>query len=97
MFVDPIFKLSIPIPALPSLKFPPLAAAPRRRCARRVRDTANEAPATAATALLAAARSTPNAVTGDGEVDTAVYGTCCVPAGWSGVRGAGSPSTGSTW
>lgn len=90
VFVDPIFKLSIPIPALPSLKIPPLAtsAAPALRTVR-TRDTANRNPANAATAALAAATNTPNAVTGDGELDTTVYGHVLRPRRLVGVRGAG--------
>jgi hypothetical protein len=90
VFVDPIFKLSIPIPALPSLKIPPLASrpAPALRSVR-ARDTANRNPAGAATAILAAATNTPNAVSGDGEVDTAVYGHIMRPRRLIGVRGAG--------
>ena len=34
-FVDPLLKLSIPIPSLPSLKIPPLALAPTPRAAHR--------------------------------------------------------------
>jgi hypothetical protein len=90
VFVDPIFKMSIPIPALPSLKVPPLAVspAPALRTAK-VRDTANKGPATAATALLAAATNAPNAVTGDGEIDTAAYGHVLRPRRLVGVRGSG--------
>ncbi|MET1052880.1 MAG: hypothetical protein ABWX65_09605 [Mycetocola sp.] len=90
LFVDPIFKLSIPIPSLPSIKIPPLAtaAAPALRT-ERMRDTANRNAASAATALLAASTNTPNAVTGDGEVDTASYGHILKARGVVGVRGAG--------
>lgn len=90
VLVDPILKLSIPIPALPSLKIPPLAMspAPALRSAR-TRDTANRNPANADTAALAAATNTPNAVSGDGEVDTATYGHILRPRRLVGVRGAG--------
>lgn len=90
VFVDPIFKLSIPIPALPSLKVPPLATSPAPALrTERIRDTANRNAASAATTMLAAATNTPNAVTGDGEVDTAAYGHILRPRGLVGVRGAG--------
>ncbi|MGC5172566.1 hypothetical protein ACLQ2Q_18170 [Microbacterium sp. DT81.1] len=90
VFVDPIFKLSIPIPALPSLKFPPLAASPAPALRKeKIRDTANRNAASAAIAALAAASNTPNPVTGDGEVDTAAYGHILRPRGLVGVRGAG--------
>ncbi|MGB8020257.1 MAG: hypothetical protein WCF04_03425 [Candidatus Nanopelagicales bacterium] len=89
-FVDPILKQSIPIPALPSLKVPPLAASPAPALrTERMRDTANRNAAGAATDLLAAAASPPNPVTADGEVDTAAYGHILRPRGLVGVRGAG--------
>lgn len=55
-FVEPITKLSLPLPQLPSLKVPPLALA-RTPAARTVltRDTAQKNPAQAALAGLAAA------------------------------------------
>jgi hypothetical protein len=90
VFVDPVFKLSIPIPALPSLRIPPLASSPAPALrTTKVRDTANKNAASAATALLAAATNAPNAVTGDGEVDTAVYGRVLRPRRLVGVRGSG--------
>lgn len=90
VFVDPIFKLSIPIPGLPSLRVPPLAASPAPALrSTKVRDTANKNAATAATTLLAAATNAPNAVTGDGEVDTAAYGHVLRPRRLVGVRGSG--------
>ena len=54
-FVEPITKTSIPIPPLPSLRAPPLAASPA--AARRttlLRQTANQNPGQAATTALAA-------------------------------------------
>jgi hypothetical protein len=90
VFVDPIFGLSIPIPALPSLKVPPLAASPAPALrSTRMRDTAAKGPATAATDLLAAATNPPNAVSGDGELDTAAYGHVLRPRQLVGVRGCG--------
>lgn len=90
VFVDPIVKMSIPIPALPSLKIPPLASAPAPALrSTALRDTADKGPASAATALLAAATNTPNAVTGEGELDTAAYGHVLRPRRLVGVRGSG--------
>jgi hypothetical protein len=90
VFVDPFLKLSIPIPALPSLKIPPLATSPAPALRKvRTRDTANRNPANAATAALATATNSPNAVTGEGELDTAVYGHVLRPRRLAGVRGAG--------
>ena len=54
-FVEPITKTSIPIPPLPSLRVPPLAASPA--AARRttlMRQTASQNPGQAATTALAA-------------------------------------------
>jgi hypothetical protein len=90
VFVDPIFKMSIPIPALPSLKVPPLATSPAPALRTvRTRQTANRNPANAATAALAAATNTPNPVSGDGELDTIAYGHVLRPRRLVGVRGAG--------
>lgn len=89
-FVEPFLKLSIPIPPLPSLKIPPLAAtpAPARRT-RRLRDTANQNAAGAATSAVAAATNAPDAITGEGELDAARYGTVLRARRLVGVRGAG--------
>lgn len=90
LFVDPFFKLSLPIPALPSLKIPPLAASPSRpRRKRKTRDTANQNPARAATTAIAAATNAADAVTGDGELDAARYGRVLRARRLVGVRGAG--------
>lgn len=88
--VEPFLKLSIPIPPLPSLKLPPLAAstAPARR--RTIeRDVANQNPLKAATSVVAAATNSPNAVSGDGEVDSVKYGHVLRARRLVGVRGAG--------
>lgn len=88
--IEPFTKMAIPIPSLPSFKIPALAARPvpamRRALAR---DTANQAAATAATNVLAAAMNAPNAVSGTGEVDTAAYGHVLRARGLVGVRGVG--------
>lgn len=90
LFVDPFFKLSLPIPALPSLKIPPLAASPSRPLRTvKTRDTANQNPARAATTAVAAATNAPDAVTGEGELDAARYGRVLRARRLVGVRGAG--------
>ena len=89
-FVEPIAKLSLPIPRLPTLKIPPLAAsaAPARRTVK-ARTTANQNPAQAATTALAAAMNAPDAVTGEGELDAVRYGGVLRARRLVGVRGAG--------
>ncbi|MGV9456387.1 hypothetical protein [Streptomyces sp. NPDC003635] len=90
VFTDPFFKLSLPIPALPSLKIPPLAASPAPALrSTKLRTTPGKDAATAATALLATATAAPNAVSGEGELDTAVYGHVLRPRRLVGVRGCG--------
>jgi hypothetical protein len=90
VIVDPFFKLSIPIPPLPSLKIPPLASSPAPAQRRTIaRDVANQNPLKAATELLAAATNTGNAVSGDGELDTVRYGHVLRARRLVGVRGAG--------
>jgi len=89
-FVEPITKTSIPIPPLPSLKVPPLAASsvsPRRT--RLMRQTASQNPGQAATSVLAATTRTPDAVSATGQVDTVRYGSVLRTRRLVGVRGAG--------
>jgi hypothetical protein len=89
-FVEPITKMRIPIPALPALRLPPLSASPST--ARRttvLRDTANAGPIQTALASAAAATRSPEAVTGQGTVETARYGGILRARGLVGVRGAG--------
>lgn len=89
-FVEPITKQSIPIPALPSLRLPPLvsAATPAKSIVR-LRDTANQDPAQAATSAVAAVTNSPDSVRGEGEIDTVRYGNVLRARGLVGVRGAG--------
>jgi hypothetical protein len=90
-FVEPFLKLPIPIPQLPSLRLPPLArsaASPHRTVL--LRDTANENPARAATAVVATASRAPEPVTADGELDTARYGHVLRARRPVGVRGVGA-------
>lgn len=90
VIVEPFFKLSIPIPPLPSLKIPPLASTPAPALRRTIqRDTANQNPLQAATSIVAAATKIGNAVSGEGEVDTVKYGHVLRARRLVGVRGAG--------
>jgi hypothetical protein len=89
-FVEPITKMRIPIPALPALRLPPLSASPAS--ARRttvLRETANAGPIQTALASAAAATRAPEAVRGQGRVETARYGGVLRARGIVGVRGAG--------
>ena len=89
-FVEPITKTSIPIPPLPSLRTPPLAASPA--AARRttlMRQTASQNPGQAATTALAATTRAPDAVSVTGQVDTVRYGSVLRARRLVGVRGAG--------
>jgi hypothetical protein len=90
VIVEPFLKLSIPIPPLPSLKIPPLAANPAQPLRSTIiRETANLNPLQAATAVVAAATKTGNAVTSEGELDTVKYGHVLRARRLVGVRGAG--------
>ena len=89
-FVDPITKTSLPIPALPSLKVPPLAARPATPNRIRLqRATAHQGPATAATTALASATRAPDPITAEGEVDGVRYGHALRARRLVGVRGVG--------
>ncbi len=86
--VEPITKTIIPLPSLPSLRIPPLAAKPtpaRRKVL--VRCAANKNPSQAAT--TAAASNAPESVRGEGELDTLRYGSVLRARRPVGVRGAG--------
>jgi phage protein D len=88
--VEPITKMSIPLPSLPSLRIPPLAAkpAPARRKVI-VRCAANKNPAQAATTAVATTTNAPESVKGEGELDTLRYGSVLRARRPVGVRGAG--------
>lgn len=89
-FIEPITKTAIPIPALPSLRIPPLAASPAPALRTTLtRDTANRNPIQAATAALASSTNAPDAVSGTGEVDTIRYGNVLRARKLVGIRGAG--------
>jgi phage protein D len=89
-FVEPLTKTSLPIPPLPSLRLPPFAS--RSTAAKRttvMRDTANQNPTQAATSALAAATQSPDAIGGQGALDTVRYGNVLRARRLVGVRGAG--------
>jgi hypothetical protein len=89
-YVEPFSKTTIPIPALPALRIPPLAlqpAQPRRTVL--LRESANLDSAQAATSALAAATRAPEAVSGSGELDGVRYGAVLRARRLVGVRGAG--------
>lgn len=90
VFVEPFLKLSIPIPSLPSLKIPPLAASPSpARRTVKMRNAANQNPAKAAAGALATAMNASDAVTGEGEIDAVRYGSVLRARRLVGVRGCG--------
>ena len=89
-FVEPITKTAIPIPPLPSLRIPPLALSPTPAMRKvLMRDTSNQNPAQAATSALARTTNTPDAVTGEGEIDSVRYGSVLRARKLVNVRGAG--------
>ncbi len=90
VFVEPFTRMSIPIPALPSLRVPPLALLPATAFRQTLqRETANRNPGDAAVAALAATTNTPDAVTAQGELDAARYGTALRARRLVGLRGVG--------
>jgi phage protein D len=89
-FTDPITKLSIPIPSLPSLKIPPLVSSPATALRTvLMRDTSNQNAGQAATSAVAALTNAPDAVTAEGQVDTVRYGSILRARKLVGVRGVG--------
>jgi hypothetical protein len=89
-FVEPFTKMVVPIPALPPLRIPPLAPfpAPAERQVL-LRETGKQGAAEAALAAAAAATRAPEAVSGQGQLDTARYGSVLRARRLVGVRGAG--------
>jgi hypothetical protein len=88
--VEPITKIRIPLPSLPSLRIPPLAANPTPALRKvLVRDAANKNPAQAATTAAATVTNAPEPVKGEGELDTLRYGGVLRARRPVGVRGAG--------
>jgi hypothetical protein len=93
--VEPTTKLRIPLPPAPSLRLPPLSAAPADplRTAP-VRNAANLNPAQALLASAAAATNAAEPHTASGEVDTARYGAVLRARRPVGLRGAGRTQDG---
>jgi hypothetical protein len=90
VFVEPTTKMTIPIPALPSLRVPPLAAVPATAYRTVLqRDTADKNAGTAALSALASTMDSPDAASADGELDSVRYGTALRARKLVGVRGAG--------
>ena len=90
-FVEPFTKISIPLPALPPLKVPPLALkpAPAYRTVL-TRDTAQRNPAAgSARRRWRRPPMRPDASPADGTLDTARYGHALRARRLVGVRGAG--------
>ena len=89
-FVEPFSKTSLPIPALPPLKVPPLALVPTAaRRTRLTRDTAQAGPVQAALSVLSSVTNAPDAVTAEGQVDSVRYSRALRARRLVGVRGAG--------
>ena len=89
-FVEPFLKTRIPIPLLPSLRFPPIVAQPAE--ARRttlVRDSAKQDLSQAANNVVSRLSGGSEPVTAEGEVDTIRYGKILRARKPVGVRGAG--------
>jgi hypothetical protein len=88
---EPITKMSLPIPSLPSLKIPPLSSSPAPAKRKTLlRETANQNPISAAITALATATNTPDPVKGNGELDTVRYGSVLRARKLVGVRGVGA-------
>jgi hypothetical protein len=88
--LDPITKMSMSIPSLPSLRVPPIASSPsppRRKVL--LRATSNQNPAQAAASALSAVTTAPEPVTGEGELETVRYGSVLRARRLVGVRGVG--------
>jgi hypothetical protein len=89
-FVEPITKIAIPIPSLPSLRIPPLALSPSSPLRTVLtRDTANRNPGQAAIAALSASSNAPDPISGTGEIDTIRYGNVLRARKLVGIGGAG--------
>jgi hypothetical protein len=88
--VEPTTKVEIPIPALPPIRIPPLALIPATPYRRTIlRETANENPVRAALSSVSAATSSPEAVSGQGQLESVRYGRVLRARQLVGVRGAG--------
>ena len=89
-FVEPITKMSLPLPQLPSLRLPPLVQSTAKGKRKVIsRNTANQNPSQAATSVVAALTNSPDPVKGEGELETVRYGHVLRARKLVGVRGAG--------
>jgi hypothetical protein len=89
VMVEPLTKSNIPLPNMPSLRLPPLAATPAPGRIRLERNTAKQSPATAATTAQAQATNAVEPTTAEGEIDTARYGRVLRALALVGMRGVG--------
>jgi hypothetical protein len=95
--LEPTLGVTLPIPPLPSLRVPPLSARPlSARRTRLMRETANASAPRAALTALSASSAAPDAVTAEGEVDSARYGHALRARKLVSVRGVGN-SYGGSW
>ena len=88
--LEPRTRMTIPIPQLPSLRVPPLAAKPVTPLrTRRQREASQQGIGKAATQLLAAGMNAPDPYTAQGELDSVRYGHVLRARRPVGLRGAG--------
>lgn len=89
-FIEPFTKTEIRLPALPALRLPPLAAIPARPNRKvLLRETPAGNPLRAALGSIAVATAAPEAVTGQGQLDSVRYGSVLRARRLVGVRGSG--------
>ncbi|HXN91653.1 MAG TPA: hypothetical protein VN906_09225 [Candidatus Sulfotelmatobacter sp.] len=89
-FIEPILGMTIPIPAMPALRIPPLTPFPSPvRRTTLLSQSANLGPLEAAASAIAAATQAPEAVSGQGEIDSVRYGRVLRARSLVGVRGVG--------
>jgi hypothetical protein len=89
-FIEPFSKTAIQLPPLPPIHVPPMAGVPTQsKKVSILRNTANKGAPGAMREMAAAMNNQPEAVTGQGEVDTVRYGHVLRARRLVGVRGAG--------
>jgi hypothetical protein len=89
-FLEPMSGTVIPLPSLPPLKVPPLTMSPAPTLRKAIsRDAAKANPMQAGLLAIADATRAPDAVTAQGEVDSARYGHALRTRKLVGVRGVG--------
>jgi hypothetical protein len=89
-YLESLTGMQFPVPALPALRLPPLApipALPQRKIL--LNDLARMSVGEALLASIAAATSAPEAVSGQGQLQTVRYGSVLKARGLVGVTGAG--------